>query len=149
MATAWSPSGTARRVIRRLWKHRNQNGTENRHDAEEEEEADRMLETGDFSSVEAMLKTFGCTPEQIEQLMSATDVSESILWRRRRQNHVTRTPKASVSGAIGVDTGTTRPSQTGPFGSSAKVGVLGVAQGRCFRGDACRYSHDPSIIPKI
>ena len=36
---------------------------------EEEEEADRMLKTGDFSSVEAMLKTFGCTPEQIEQLM--------------------------------------------------------------------------------
>ena len=119
---------------------------------EEEEEADRMLKTGDFSSVEAMLKTFGCTPEQIEQLMKTQPTfpnpfygggggglkpcyayakGECFRGDRCRYWHDPAIPKPDRSKQMG---------EGGP--------CWAFAQGRCFRGDACRYSHDPSIIPK-
>ena len=122
---------------------------------EEEEEADRMLKTGDFSSVEAMLKTFGCTPEQIEQLMKTQPTfpnpfyggggggggglkpcyayakGECFRGDRCRYWHDPAIPKPDRSKQIG---------EGGP--------CWAFAQGRCFRGDACRYSHDPNIIPK-
>jgi len=74
---------------------------------EEEEEADRMLKTGDFSSIEAMLKTFGCTPEQIEHLMKTQPSFPNPFYgggppakegNLPVQDRVTRTPKRVFPG---------------------------------------------------
>ena len=120
---------------------------------EEEEEADRMLKTGDFSSIEAMLKTFGCTPEQIEHLMKTNRRFNPFYGGGPRakegnlpvQDRVTRTPKASVSGAIGANTGTILRFQrrTAQETNRRRRSVLGLWRPRTmFSADSCKFSHD-------
>ena len=129
---------------------------------EEEQDADRMLRTGDFSSVEAMLKTFGCTPEQIETLMKTQPTFPNPFYGGGPGagggggGHFAG-PKPCYAYAKGEcfrgdrcrywhDPSIPPPDPSKQIGEGGPCWAF--AQGRCFRGDACRYSHDPSVLPK-
>jgi len=95
---------------------------------EQEQEADDLLKNGDFSTVEAMLRTFGIPQDKIEKMMTA----------KVSYNNNPFGPNTFFNPNAG---GHQQQHFSGPKPCFA------YPKGECFRGDRCRYYHDPSITP--